>query len=200
VAPARILVVEDTDLLRRMYHDRLVQDGYEVFEASDGLAALSILREQPVDLILLDLIMPRMGGIEVLEAVAADPRTKGTPVVVLTNLGEEETIERAVALGAVDYLIKNQTRPADVAEKVQLTLAAFCRSEEGQMTAYRVRLQDRVGDADCLIEHAGLKRRLWCPACEQELSLELVPIASHPGHYDAHFVCVPCGRDFATGL
>jgi CheY-like chemotaxis protein len=168
VAQERVLVVEDTDLLRRMYRDRLTQDGYEVLDAADGLVALTLLREHHVDLILLDLIMPRMGGLEVLEAVAADPRTKGTPVVVLTNLGEEETIERAVALGAVDYLIKNETRPADVSEKVRLTLDAI-RPGTCDSAAYRVLLQDRAGDVECLIEDAGLKRRLWCPACEQEL-------------------------------
>lgn len=198
MATERILVVEDTDLLRRMYRDRLVQDGYQVFEAADGLAALSVLRDDRVDLILLDLIMPRMGGLNVLEAVAADPRTKGTPVVVLTNLGEEETIQRAISLGAVDYLIKNETRPADVAEKVRLTLDAFGLSA-CPTDSFIVRLQDRVGDVDCLIENAGLKRRLWCPACEADLSLELVPSPGHAGHYDAHFVCVLCDRDFAVG-
>ena len=194
----RILVVEDTDLLRRMYRDRLVADGFEVLDAADGLAALALLRENHVDLILLDLVMPRMGGLDVLQAVSADPRTKGTPVVVLTNLGEEDTIERAVALGAVDYLIKNETRPADVSEKVRLTLDAYhgCSSA---MTAYRVHLQDRAGDVECLIQDSGLKRRLWCPACESEIALELVPAPSAPGHYDAHFVCPSCGRDFALG-
>ncbi|MRR12984.1 response regulator, partial [bacterium] len=121
----RILVVEDTELLRRMYRDRLVQDGYEVEDAGDGVAALALLRDRPFDLVLLDLIMPRMGGIQVLEAVKQDPRTQSTPVIVLTNLGEEATIEHAVSLGAVDYLIKNEARPADVAEKVKLVLQAF---------------------------------------------------------------------------
>jgi CheY-like chemotaxis protein len=199
MASERILVVEDTDLLRRMYRDRLVSDGYQVFEAADGLAALATLRDQPVDLILLDLIMPRMGGLDVMEAVAADPRTQGTPIVVLTNLGEEETIQRAIALGALDYLIKNETRPADVSEKVRLTLDAFGRPECAAVASFIVQIKDRVADAECLIQDAGLKRRLWCPACEAEVSLELVAVPEHAGHYDAHFVCVACGRDFAAG-
>lgn len=192
----RVLVVEDTELLRRMYRDRLVQDGYDVLEAPDGLAALSILREEHVDLILLDLIMPRMGGIEVLEAVSADPRTKGTPVIVLTNLGEESTVEHAVSLGAVDYLIKNQTRPADVAEKVRLTLETLS-APEATLASFKVFLTDRLGDVDCLIDHAGLKRRLFCPACEADIVLELVSVPEHAGHYDAHFACPACGRDFS---
>ncbi len=196
MAGERVLVVEDTDLLRRMYHDRLTQDGYQVFEAPDGLAALNVLRDQPVDLILLDLIMPRMGGLQVIEAVKADPRTHKIPVVVLTNLGEESTIEQAVALGATDYLLKNQSRPADISEKVTLTLKAF-GSGCTEMTAHHVFLRPDVGDVQCVVASAGLKRMLWCPACEIELALRMVPDTDHPGHFDAYFVCTSCGREYA---
>lgn len=192
----RILVVEDTELLRRMYRDKLLQDGYEVEDASDGVAALALLRERPFDLVLLDLIMPRMGGIQVLEAVKQDPRTQSIPVVVLTNLGEEETIERAVSLGAVDYLIKNETRPADVAEKVKLVLEAFKTSEVTD-EAFLVYPESGRGDVEGLVQHAALKRRLWCPACENELALELVPDPKRTGWYSARFVCPSCGRAFS---
>ena len=192
----RILVVEDTELLRRMYRDRLVQDGYEVADAPDGLAALGLLRDQHFDLILLDLIMPRMGGIQVLEAVKQDPRTQSIPIVVLTNLGEEATIERAVALGAVDYLIKNETRPADVAEKVKLVLDAFVAADD-KAAAFLVYPDPSRGDVDSLVQHAALKRRLWCPACENELALELVPDPKRAGWYEARFVCPSCGKSFS---
>jgi len=196
VAPKRILVVEDTELLRRMYRDRLVQDGYDVTDAPDGLAALNIIRDQHFDLILLDLIMPRMGGIQVLEAVKQDPRTQSIPVVVLTNLGEEATIETAVSLGAVDYLIKNETRPADVAEKVKLVLNAFS-AEETASTSFMVYPDPTRGDVNSLVQHAELKRRLWCPACENELALELVPDPKRAGWYSARFACPACGRNFS---
>lgn len=192
----RILVVEDTELLRRMYRDRLVQDGYEVADAPDGLAALGLLRDQHFDLILLDLIMPRMGGIQVLEAVKQDPRTQSIPIVVLTNLGEEATIERAVALGAVDYLIKNETRPADVAEKVKLVLDAFVAADD-KAAAFLIYPDASRGDVDSLVQHAALKRRLWCPACENELALELVPDPKRAGWYEARFVCPSCGKSFS---
>ena len=192
----RILVVEDTDLLRRMYRDRLVQDGYEVQDAPDGLAALSALRESQFDLILLDLIMPRMGGIQVLEAVKQDPRTQSIPVVILTNLGEEATIEQAVSLGAVDYLIKNETRPADVSEKVGLVLQAYKTSGDASDQFVVYPAADR-GDIDRLVEHAALKRRLWCPACENELALELVPDTKRTGWYSARFICPSCGKSFS---
>jgi CheY-like chemotaxis protein len=199
VAPKRILVVEDTELLRRMYRDRLVQDGYEVADAPDGLAALGMIREQHFDLILLDLIMPRMGGIQVLEAVKQDPRTQSIPIVVLTNLGEEETIERAVSLGAVDYLIKSETRPADVAEKVKLVLEAFVAAGEKE-AAFVVYPDPSRGDIDALVQNAALKRRLWCPACENELALELVPDPKRAGWYEARFVCPSCGKSFSGSV
>lgn len=199
MAPKRILVVEDTELLRRMYRDRLVQDGYEVADAPDGLAALAVIRDQHFDLILLDLIMPRMGGIQVLEAVKQDPRTQSIPVVVLTNLGEEATIEHAVALGAVDYLIKNETRPADVAEKVKLVLDAFVAADD-KAASFLVYPDSSRGDVDALVQHAALKRRLWCPACENELALELVPDAKRAGWYQARFVCPSCGKSFSGSV
>lgn len=196
MAAKRILVVEDTELLRRMYRDRLIQDGYEVSDAPDGLAALAEIREQHFDLILLDLIMPRMGGIQVLEAVKQDPRTQSIPVVVLTNLGEEETIEHAVSLGAVDYLIKNETRPADVAEKVKLVLDAFAVADVSS-ASFMVYPDPGRGDIENLVAHAELKRRLWCPACENELALELVPDPKRAGWYSARFACPSCGRTFS---
>ncbi len=199
MAAKRILVVEDTELLRRMYRDRLVQDGYEVADAPDGLAALGLLRDQHFDLILLDLIMPRMGGIQVLEAVKQDPRTQSIPVVVLTNLGEEATIEHAVSLGAVDYLIKNETRPADVAEKVKLVLDSFAATDTGK-ASFMVYPDSSQGDINALVEHAALKRRLWCPACEGALALELVPDPGRAGWYSARFACPSCGRTFSGSV
>lgn len=192
----RILIVEDTELLRRMYRDRLVQDGYDVADVADGLSALALMRERSFDLLLLDLIMPRMGGLQVLEAVKQDPRTKDTPVLVLTNLGEEETIERAVALGAIDYLIKNETRPAAISDKVKLVLASFAKADSGDETFVIYPDQSR-GDVDAFVTQAGLKRRLWCPACESELAFEFIPDAKRPGWYQARVICPSCGKAYS---
>ncbi|MDI6900411.1 MAG: response regulator [Anaerosomatales bacterium] len=195
MAGERVLVVEDTELLRRMYHDKLVQDGYVVGVAGDGIDALAKLRAEKYDLVVLDLIMPRMGGLEVLETIKADPNLKSVPVLILTNLGEEGAIERALDLGALDYLIKNQAKPADVAEKIRLTLDAF-GTADGGVQPIRVVVKDREADAERLIEHAKLVRRLWCPACEVELALELFPKTDKEGWYDAHIVCPMCGREY----
>lgn len=197
-----VLVVEDTELLRRMYVDKLMQDGYEVLAAADGLEALSVLKTQEVDLILLDLVMPRMSGLEVLDTVKADPRTANIPVLVLSNLGQESDVQKGIELGAADYLVKNEARPADVSAKISAVFAnaACAPAEEGgaevETITYRVYLRDHEGDIDSIVDTHSLQRRLWCVACEEELVLELVPQCDRPGWFDAHLECPKCHRGF----
>lgn len=195
MAGESVLVVEDTELLRRIYTDKLAQEGYKVFQAADGLECLNVVRTQPLDLILLDLVMPRMSGLEALEALKRDPRTRDIPVVILSNLGQDTDIQRGLDLGALDYLIKNSAKPADVSAKIRATLDSRgeCTSES---TSFKMHLKDHEGDADDLICQAKLTRRFWCPACQVELDLELVPQAARQGWYDAHFLCPSCGREF----
>lgn len=190
-----VLVVEDTELLRRIYADRLTADGYDVVTAADGLEALAALRAGSIDLILLDLVLPRLSGIEVLETVQKDPRLRDTPVIVLSNLGQDEDVERCMALGAVDYLVKNDSRPADVSERIGRVLNATA-GDEVDTSALRVYLRDREGDAEKLVAREKLQRRFWCPACEDELQLELSPQPHRPGWYEAHLLCPRCSRDF----
>jgi DNA-binding response OmpR family regulator len=192
--PHTILVVEDTELLRRMYTDRLTQDGYRVLSAADGLEALSVMRSETPDLVLLDLIMPKMSGIEVLERIQSDTRLHEIPVLILSNLGQDEDIRRCIELGASDYLIKNDARPADIAAKIKSLLRDA--AEKSESAVYHLQIRDNELDADRFIADAQLTRRLWCPACEVELSLELAPVEGVPGHYDAHVVCLMCGREY----
>lgn len=190
-----VLVVEDTELLRRIYTDKLTQDGYEVFQAGDGLEALNALRTQTVDLILLDLIMPRMSGLEALEAIKADPRTREIPVLILSNLGQESDVERGLEMGAVDYLIKNEAKPADVSDKIAMLLKHM-GGRMGAGNSYKLAIKDRAGDADRLIQDAGLPRRFWCPACEVEMQVELLPKPDKSGWYDAHLICPMCSKEY----
>lgn len=189
-----ILVIEDTELLRRMYSDRLEADGYTVVAAANGLEGVAALRAHNPDLILLDLVMPQMSGLEFLEIAKADPRTQNTPVLILSNLGQDEDIQRAMGLGATDYLVKNDARPADVSARIGLIVQA---SGTGRQTAaMRLYLRDREGDADQLVQDAELPKRFWCPACEVELAIELVPDATREGWYQAHMVCPTCERSY----
>lgn len=121
----RILIVEDDSLLLRMYQKKLEKDGYEVITAVDGEAGVQSASENKPDMILLDILLPKKSGFEVLEELKSDNETKDIPVVILSNLGNSEAdIERGLELGAVAYLIKSQVVPSDVVAKVKEVLSA----------------------------------------------------------------------------
>ena len=115
--------------------------------------------------------------------------------VILTNLGQDDEVQRCVGMGAVDYLIKNDARPADVSERISAILKMTC-TISSRTASYRLQVRDREGDADRFIADACLVRRLWCPACEVELNLELTAQPNKPGWYDAHVICAMCGREY----
>ena len=115
-----ILLVDDDPLIIRMYQNRLSNDGYTVRTASNGEEALiQVIKEKP-DLILLDIMMPKMNGVETLKALKREEKTKDIPVIILTNLGDNpEDIESAKKLGALDYLVKADTTPKKLSQQVK---------------------------------------------------------------------------------
>jgi len=125
---SKILIVDDDALLVRMYQKKLTNDGYDVSTAGDGIAALKKLETDIPDLVLLDIMMPGMNGLEVLKKIKANEKTKKLPVIMLTNVGgSDEDTERGLELGAVAYLIKAGTRPDAVVSKIKEVLAGYVR-------------------------------------------------------------------------
>jgi DNA-binding response OmpR family regulator len=118
----RILLVEDDRLLRRVAEAALGQHGIDVLTAADGEEALRVARSEPLDLILLDLIMPRLGGFEVLRALKADAATDSIPVIVLSNLAQESDVQQALGAGAVAHLVKSNLSPRELAARVKSEL------------------------------------------------------------------------------
>src|SRR3989338_6525425 len=128
---AKILLVEDDPLMIRMYQRKLSSDGYNVDLAVNGEEGLVKIRSFRPDLVLLDIMMPKLNGLQVLERVKSDPTIAAIPVVILTNLGgSQEDIERGLELGAVAYLVKSAYRPDQVLAKVKEVLAGYTRSKE----------------------------------------------------------------------
>ena len=126
---AKILITEDDELMARMYQKIFTFEGYEVQLASDGQDALNkVLSFQP-SLILLDVMMPRMNGLQVLEKLKADDRFKAIPVVMLTNLAGQQDAETALSKGAVKYIIKSEHEPKEVADIVKEILAGYTRND-----------------------------------------------------------------------
>lgn len=104
--PKRILLVEDDRFIRRASELSLTQRGYTVSTAADGLEALEAVRREKPDLVLLDLLMPRMGGLDVLRALKADEATRAIPVLILSNSSREQDVEEVKRLGAAGYYVK----------------------------------------------------------------------------------------------
>jgi|SRR3989344_1140626 len=115
----KILFIEDEQALQKTMGDRLSQDGYEVIPALDGEIGLKLAEEKKPDLILLDLILPKVQGLEVLKKLKENKETKEIPVVVLTNLEEMEKVTKALELGATTYLVKANYSLEEVVGKIK---------------------------------------------------------------------------------
>jgi CheY-like chemotaxis protein len=107
-----------------MYRLKLELDGYAVDVATDGLVALEKARDLMPDIIFLDIRLPKLDGLGVLESLREDPKTRRIPVVILSNWNEKELVERGASLGALDHLIKSQTTPARLSTRLKDWLRA----------------------------------------------------------------------------
>jgi len=115
----KIIFVEDDSMLQKVLTNSLKESGYETKQAFDGKEGLSKIKEERFDLILLDLILPKLDGFELLKRLREDSKNKETPVIVLTNLEEPTDIEKMLELGATTYLVKSDQSLEDIVAKVK---------------------------------------------------------------------------------
>ena len=116
--PRKILIVEDDKFLRELITRKLVNEGYQPIEATNGEEGVRTAKSEKPDLILLDLILPGIDGFEALARIRKDQETANLPVIILSNLGQKEDIERGLKLGATDYLIKAHFSLGEIIEKI----------------------------------------------------------------------------------
>ncbi len=128
------MLVEDDRFLRRAAEGALRQAGFAVVMAADGEEALDLARAAPPDLVLLDVIMPKLQGFDVLVALKRDPGTAAVPVIMLSNLGQEEDIGRAMDAGAAGYLVKANLSLQALVRHVSDALAS--RGGQGERPAH----------------------------------------------------------------
>lgn len=114
-----VLLVEDDPLLVTMYSAKFESEGFEVLTAYDGEEGLKVALEKNPNIILLDIMMPKLSGIDLLEKLRQDPKGKNTPVIILTNLTEAEGAEKAKELGVKEFLVKSNFTPSEVTEKIK---------------------------------------------------------------------------------
>ena len=131
----RILIVEDDTLVSRMYDKVFGFEGFEVTVVDNGVDGLKTAKTLAPDLILLDVMMPKMNGLDVLDALKQDVSTKDIPVVMLTNLSGTQDAQTAIQKGALEYLIKSQYKPRDVVEKIKQILSNREASAQSQAQA-----------------------------------------------------------------
>jgi len=118
----KILFIEDEEALQRTMGEMLEQNSYSILKALDGEAGLKMAKKELPDLILLDIVMPEMDGITMLNELRMDSWGKAVPVIILTNLSEASKVAKAFVKGAFDYLVKSSWRLEDVVEKVDRKL------------------------------------------------------------------------------
>ncbi len=119
MASQRVLLVEDDEMLHTMYTQKFTKEGYEVLSGYNGAEGIKIAEAEKPDVILLDIIMPKMDGFVALKKLKKNDATKDIPVILLTNLGQEEDIRKGKELGAADYFIKANHTPQEVVDKAK---------------------------------------------------------------------------------
>jgi twitching motility two-component system response regulator PilH len=119
----KILLVEDDEFMSRMFNKLFIRNGFDFQIAGNGEEALDKIRDFIPDLILLDIMLPKMNGLEFLEKIKANPETKDIKVILLTNLGLKEELDRAIKMGAIKYIIKSDQAPMEVVKVVEKVLS-----------------------------------------------------------------------------
>jgi len=119
---AKILIIEDDKFLRELIVQKILKEGYQAQEAVNGEEGVTKAKEEKPDLILLDLILPGIDGFEALRQVKESPDTSSIPVIILSNLGQKDDVERGMKLGATDYLIKAHFTPGEILSKIKSIL------------------------------------------------------------------------------
>jgi CheY-like chemotaxis protein len=118
----KILIVEDEDVLRKTLAEYLTDEKFNVLSAADGEEGLKLAEKEIPDLILLDIILPKVDGYEFLERMKKNEKTKDIPIILLTNLESAEDIQKAFEKGATTYLVKSDYKLEDIAKKIKNTL------------------------------------------------------------------------------
>ncbi len=120
----RILIIEDDQDLRELYSEVLRDEGFEVFEAADGQAGLEKGKAGGYDLMLLDIMLPKIDGLQILKEVKGQASLSRIPIILLTNLGRESIIKEGFTLGAEGYIIKSEYTPDQIVAEVKKFLEA----------------------------------------------------------------------------
>lgn len=116
---AKILLIEDDSLIVKIYTTRLKADGYEIVSAEDGEKGIEVAQHEKPDLILLDVMMPKVDGFTVIQTLRADEQFKNTPIIMYSNLAQEAESKRAIEVGATEFITKANISPTELVNKIK---------------------------------------------------------------------------------
>lgn len=114
----KVLLIEDDAFLAEIYQKKFEMEGFKVSIASNGEKGLADIKKKKPDVVLLEVLLPKLDGFAVLEAAKANSATKNIPIILLTSLGQKDDVQRGLAAGAADYLIKTHFQPSEIVDKV----------------------------------------------------------------------------------
>lgn len=199
----KILLIEDQAGFRKVYTDVLENNGFEVIAAEDGEKGWSLAQSELPDLILLDLILPKMTGMDVLRRIRIDQKTNDIPVLVLSVLGDKEVIAEALSKGANDYTIKGFYTPREILAKMA-PLLAIGRVEQKtaveleSVVTHKIEFNAKTAEAKKLLVELGVGESGVCPVCKTALVLEVSSDVPHiRGHwFKAALACDKCRENY----
>lgn len=191
-----ILLIEDEASFRKIYKAVIENDGYKILEAEDGEIGWNMVQEKKPDLVLLDLVLPKLHGLEVLKKIRSNKETQNIPVLILSVMGDQKDIKKGLEAGANDYTVKGFYSPNEILSKIHVLLT---KSDiEKNIHSYKLEVKNGRGDAAKLQQDIGLTKLFQCPDCDSGMVLELLPDYTRTdGHwFSTHFLCPKCDRKF----
>ncbi|GBE00337.1 transcriptional regulatory protein SrrA [bacterium BMS3Abin07] len=188
----KILLVEDSKMIQEIYKNKLLFEKFNVITADNGAEGIKVLAKETPDLILLDLMMPIMDGYKVLQVIKTDSRLKSIPVIVFSAKGQPGEVEKAMQLGASDYIVKATTKPAQVVERIKKVLSERTRSKS--VVHYRLKVDVNALDAPLVSSDFNMNN-LKCTECGTIMVFDMIPDFSEGTNwFSGKFICPECSN------
>ena len=184
MAKTKILIVDDDENIRCMYAEVFSSAGFEVMEAIDGLDGLDKAIKNPPDVIFTGIMMPRMDGFAMMEALKKNVLTLDVPVIISSHMGREEDQRKAQELGAKDFIVTGYYTPHEIINQVK---NLFAEKE------YKLKVDPGALDANKVTKETGIKDGLKCRQCAGGLVMAIKPTDAENHVFSARFVCSDCG-------
>ena len=180
----KVLLVDDDETVRSIYVDVFKREGFEIIEARDGVEGLDKATREVPDVIFSGIIMPRMDGFALKDALTKNVATANIPMLMLSHMGREEDRKKAYSLGVKDFIVQGMTTPKQVVEKINAMFGSGY---------YNLKFNPASPDASRLAADLRVNPSFRCETCQGDLVLSLKIINPERQELSAKFVCPNCG-------